>query len=128
MASEFETVLARYKSSLVDYKVTGQAIFKQQAESAEKWLNDYIGTLNKSIQSDAKFIDRFAKEYANTNPELVKYKKEIAEARKKGPELQDIYEGEKEVYAEPPIDESLYYTKAAVVGGILAVGAVVSFL
>ena len=128
MASEFETVLARYKSSLVDYKVTGQAIFKQQAEGAEKWLNDYIGTLNKSIQNDAKFIDRFAKEYANTNPELVKYKKEIAEARKKGPELQDIYQGEKEIYAEPPVDEYLYYTKAAVVGGILAVGVVLNFL
>ncbi len=128
MASEFETVLARYKSSLVDYKVTGQAIFKQQAESAEKWLNDYIGTLNKSIQNDAKFIDRFAKEYANTNPELTKYKEEIAKARKKGPELQDIYEGEKEVYAEPPVDEYLYYTKAAVVGGILAVGVVLNFL
>ena len=128
MASEFETVLARYKASMVDYKVTGQAIFKQQAESAEKWLNDYIGTLNKSIQNDAKFIDRFAKEYANTNPELVKYKKEIAEAREKGPQLQDIYQGEKEVYAEPPVDEYLYYTKAAVVGGILAVGVVLNFL
>ena len=128
MASEFDTVLARYKSSLVDYKVTGQAIFKQQAKSAEKWLNDYIGTLNKTIQNDAKFIDRFAKEYANTNPELVKYKEEIAKARKKGPELQDIYEGEKEVYAEPPVDEYLYYTKAAVVGGILAVGVVLNFL
>lgn len=128
MASEFDTVLSRYKASMVDYKVTGQAIFKQQAESAEKWLNDYIGTLNKSIQNDAKFIDRFAKEYANTNPELTKYKKEIAEARKKGPELQDIYEGEKEVYAEPPVDEYLYYTKAAVVGGILAVGVVLNFL
>ena len=128
MASEFESVLARYKSSLLDYKITGQAIFRQQAESAEKWLNDYIGTLNKSIQNDAKFIDRFAKEYANTNPELVKYKKEIAEARKKGPQLQDIYEGEKEVYAEPPVDEYLYYTKAAVVGGILAVGVVLNIL
>ena len=128
MASEFETVLSRYKASMVNYKVTGQAIFKRQAESAEKWLNDYIGTLNKSIQSDAKFIDRFAKEYANTNPELVKYKKEIAEARKKGPELQDIYEGEKEVYAEAPVDEYLYYTKAAVVGGILAVGVVLNIL
>ena len=128
MGSEFETVLARYKASLADYKVTGQTTFKQQAETSERWLNEYITTLNRSIRDDAAYIDRFAREYENTNPELVKYKNQIAEARKKGPELQDTYEGEKEVYAEPPVDEYMYYTKAAVVGGILAVGAIISFL
>ena len=128
MASEFETVLARYKASMTDYKVSGQSASKIQAESSERWLREYINALNTSIQNDATYIDRFAKEYENTNPELVKYKEEIAKARKKGPELQDIYEGEKEVYAEPPVDEYLYYTKAAVVGGILAVGAIISIL
>jgi hypothetical protein len=128
MASEFDSVLARYKASMTDYKVTGQSASKTQADNAERWLREYISALNTSIQNDAAYIDRFAREYENTNPELVKYKEEIAKARKKGPELQDIYEGEKEVYAEPPVDEYLYYTKAAVVAGILAVGAVVAIL
>ena len=96
MASEFDTVLKQYKSSLLEYKVTGQSVFKAQAEKAEKWLNDYISTLNSSIQRDADFIDRFTKTYEKTNPDLIKYTKEIAEVRKKGPELQDVYEGEKE--------------------------------
>jgi uncharacterized membrane-anchored protein YhcB (DUF1043 family) len=128
MATEFDMVLNQFKSNMLEYKVTGQAVFKQQADRAEKWLNDYINTLNASIQRDATFIDTFAKNYAKTNPDLVKYKQEIANARQKGPELQDVYEGEKESQDEAPIDETQYYTKAAVVGGILALGAVVSFL
>jgi hypothetical protein len=128
MATEFDRVLAQYKANTLEYKVTGQNVFKQQADIAEKWLNDYIITLNDSIQRDASFIDKFAKDYANTNPDMIKYKEEIAEARKQGPELQDVYEGEKETQDEPPIDETPFYTKAAVVGGILALAAVVSFL
>ena len=128
MATEFDMVLKQFKSNMLEYKVTGQAVFKQNADTAEKWLNDYITTLNASIERDATFIDKFAKNYATTNPDLMKYKDEIANARKKGPELQDVYEGEKETQEEPPVDESSYYTKAAVVGGVLAIAAVVSFL
>jgi cell shape-determining protein MreC len=128
MASEFDNVLRQFRTSLLEYKVTGQSVYKQQADVAEKWLRDYISTLNQTIQRDATYIDKFAKEYETTNPELVKFKKEIANARKKGPELQDVYEGEKQAQEEEPVDESIYYTKAAVVGGILALGAVVSFL
>ncbi len=128
MATEFDRVLQQFRTNMLEYKVTGQAVFKQQADRAEKWLNDYISTLNASIERDATFIDKFAKNYVRTNPELVKYKNEIAQAREKGPELQDVYEGEKETQEEVPVDETPYYTKAAVVGGILALAAVVSFL
>jgi arginine utilization protein RocB len=128
MATEFDRVLKQFRANLLEYKLTGQTIFKQQADASEKWLKDYIGTLNQSIQRDAKFIDNFAKTYERTNPELMKYKQDIAEARKRGPELQDIYDGEKEAQEEKPIEEASFYTKAAVVGGILAVAAVVSFL
>jgi hypothetical protein len=128
MASEFDIVLKQYKASLLEYKVSGESVFKRQADNAEKWLNDYISSLKTSIRQDANRITDFARNYENTNPDLVKYAKQIAEVREKGPKLQDIYEGEKESQAEPPIDESQYYTKAAAVGGILALAAVVSFL
>jgi hypothetical protein len=128
MATEFDNVLNRFKRNTLDYKITGQSLFKQQADVDEKWLNEYINALNTSVDRDAAFIDKFAKTYASTNPDLMKYKGEIAEARVKGPELQDIYEAEQEVRQEIPLDETLYYTKAAVVGGILALAAVVTFL
>jgi peptidoglycan hydrolase CwlO-like protein len=127
MMSEFESVVTRYKLSLLEYKVTGQSTYKQQAEAAEKWLNDYLKSLQQSIQSDSNFIDQFAKNYEKTNPELVKFQKEIAEARKQGPELNDLYEGELKSKEEVIRDDSMYYTKAAIVGGVLALGAVLSF-
>lgn len=127
MTSEFESVVTRYKLSLLEYKVTGQSTYKQQAEVAEKWLNDYLKALQQNIQSDSNFIDQFAKNYEKTNPELVKFQKEIAEARKQGPELNDLYEGEMKTKEEVVRDDSIYYTKAAIIGGVLALGAVLSF-
>ena len=128
MTSEFDNVLTQYKLSLLEYKVTGQSTYKQQAEVAEKWLNDYIKTLQQSIQSDSNFIDQFTKTYEQTNPELAKFQKEIADARKKGPQLHDVYEGEMKSKEEVVRDDSIYYTKAAIVGGVLAIAAVLSFL
>lgn len=125
--SAFESVLNQYKRSLVEYKATGQTIYKQQANQSEKWLKDYLTTLNRSIQNDSAYIDRFVKTYETTNPDLVKYKAEIEKAKTKGPELQDIYEGETMLKTQPEIDEPLFYTKAAVIGGVLAIGAVISF-
>lgn len=127
MTSQFESVLTQYKLSMLEYKVTGQSTYKQQAEVAEKWLNDYLKTLQQTIQSDSSFIDQFAKNYEQTNPELVKFQKEIADARKKGPQLHDVYEGEMKSKEEIVRDDSMYYTKAAIIGGVLALAAVVSF-
>ena len=128
MTSQFESVLTQYKLSLLEYKVTGQSTYKQQAEAAEKWLNDYLKGLQQSIQNDSNFINQFAKNYEKTNPELAKFQKEIAEARKQGPELNDLYEGELKTKEQVVRDDSMYYTKAAIIGGVLALGAVLSFL
>jgi peptidoglycan hydrolase CwlO-like protein len=128
MTTEFDSVVTRYKLSLLEYKVTGQSTYKQQAEAAEKWLNDYLKGLQQSIQNDSNFINQFAKNYEKTNPELAKFQKEIAEARKQGPELNDLYEGELKTKEQVVRDDSMYYTKAAIIGGVLALGAVLSFL
>jgi hypothetical protein len=127
MATEFEVILEQYKANLLEYKVTGRSDYKTRANTAEKWIRDYIATLNKSVEMDAAYINRFVKEYENTNPELIQFQKEIQNARKKGPELSDIYEGEQKVLPEDPVDETLFYTKVAAIGGILALAAVASF-
>lgn len=128
MISAFDSVLGQYRRSMLEYKVTGKSVFKDQANRSEKWLKDYLNQLNRTIQQDATYIDRFVKTYERTNPDLVKYRKEIDKARTKGPELQDVYQGEQIAQKEPMLDEQMFYTKAAVVGGILAIGAVLSFL
>jgi hypothetical protein len=83
MSTEFERILDQYKSNLLEYKVTGQSDYKTRANTAEKWLKEYIGALNTSVQNDAAYINRFVKEYENTNPELIKIQKEIKNALKK---------------------------------------------
>lgn len=128
MASAFDNVVNQYKQALLNYKVTGRSEFKTQAVRSETWIKDYLNSLSRQIQSDAAYIDRFVKTYERTNPDIVKYTREIRDARTKGPELQDVYEGEQEVRKVPPMDETPFYVKAAVIGGILAIGAVVSFL
>jgi hypothetical protein len=127
MATDFERILEQYKANLLEYKVTGRSDYKTRANTSEKWLRDYIATLNRSVQADAAYISRFVKEYEDTNPELIKFQKEIRNARTKGPELSDIYEGEQKVLTEEPVDETLFYTKVAAIGGILALAAVASF-
>lgn len=128
MGSSFDSVLNQYKRAMLEYKVTGQSVFKDQAAKSEAWLKQYLTGLNQAIQRDATYIDRFVKTYERTNPDIVKFTNEIKLARTKGPELQDIYDGEKEIQKVPPMDESIFYTKAAVIGGVLAIAAVVSFL
>jgi hypothetical protein len=126
---DFDQMLAKYRFSLLEYKVTGQTPYKTAANEAERWLRDYISTLNTSVQSDAAYIRRFIKEYESTNPDLIKFQKDIQEARKKGPELSDIYEGQQKILPEEPeVDEWLFYTKVAAVGGIFALAAVAAFV
>ena len=94
---EFETKVQEYKANLLEFKVTGVSEYKVRADKAEKWVRDYINQIRTSVQSDAAYISRFVKEYENTNPDLIKFQKDIQEARKKGPELSDIYEGEQKM-------------------------------
>ena len=128
MASEFDRILEQYKSNLLEYKVTGQSEYKTRANRAERWIQDYIATLNKSVRMDSAYITKFVKEYESTNPDLIKFQKDIQLARKKGPELSDVYEGEQKTLPEEPVvDEWMFYTKVAAVGGIFALVAVASF-
>lgn len=128
MGGSFDSVINRYKRAMLEYKVTGQSFWRDEATRLEAWMNQYLTGLNQAIQRDAKYIDRFVKTYERTNPDIVKFTKDIKLARTKGPELQDIYEGEQEVQKAAPVDNTVFYTKAAVIGGVLAIGAVASFL
>lgn len=128
MSGSFNSVIDRYKKAMLEYKVTGQSFWKDEATRLEAWMNQYLMGLNGAIQRDANYINRFVNTYERTNPDLVKFTNDIKLARTKGPQLQDIYEGEQEVRKAVPVDDTVFYTKAAVIGGVLAIGAVASFL
>lgn len=124
MAQDFDTVLGLFKKNMVEYKVSGNSAYKVAAENAQKWLDEYVGTLSAAADKDSKFVDRFVKEYENTNPELVKMQQQIKKVREEGPKLEDRLDTERLADKGVPEDTSNYYVKAGVIGTVLAIVAV----
>lgn len=126
MAQDFDTVLALFKKNTVEYKVSGNSAYKVAAENAQKWLDEYVGALESAASTDSKYIDKFVKEYSNTNPELSKMQTQIKKVREEGPKLQDTLETERLAERDIPVDTTSYYVKAGVIGTALAIVAVAS--
>jgi flagellar biosynthesis chaperone FliJ len=125
---DFNTVLARYQQNLTDYKVTGNTGLKQAVDTDRNWLDSYIASLNQRSQQQQNFIQKFMKDYQNTNPELIEMQSKLKEIREKGPVLQDAYETEKKAQEEEPVDYTSYYVKAGLIVGVGTVVALVSFM
>jgi hypothetical protein len=121
--AEFDTILARYRQSLMEYKTTGNSAFKTQVELDKKWLNDYIRWLQGESDRQGKSIQTFVSQYQNTNPDLVQMQAQIKKVREEGPKLQDEYETGQEATKEEPLDFTMYYVK---VGLILGVGGLIA--
>ncbi len=124
--SDFQKTLDMYKTNLVQYKVSGNASFKVASNNAKKWLDEYISNLESSVDKNGKDIQNFVESRAKSDKEIAKLKKDMASIRKEGPELQMMYETEREAQKEEPIDYTLYYTKGAVLAGITGLVLVAS--
>ena len=120
---DFETVLTRYQQNLTDYKVTGNAGLKPVVDVDKTWLDSYVASLDQKSQQQQAFIQRFMKDYQNTNPELVEMQAKLKEIRTKGPVLQDAYETEQQAKEEEgeTIDFTPYYVKGGLILGVAAV-------
>jgi len=127
--SEFERTLEMYKTNLTEYKTSGNAAYKTAADTTKTWLDNYIKTLGDNAERTKNEIQRFVQSSAESDEELASLKKDMATIREKGPELQTLYETERN--AMPPVEEidySEYYTKGAVLGGVIALIAVGLFI
>jgi murein tripeptide amidase MpaA len=123
--ANFESVLTRYQQNLTDYKVTGNAGLKPVVDADKTWLDSYVASLEQKSRQQQDFIQKFMRDYQNTNPELVQMQAKLKEIREKGPVLQDAYETEKQATEEEPIDFTPYYVKAGLIVGVAAVVALV---
>jgi len=130
MSKDFDDILEAFKKHTLNYKLTGNSAYKIAAANAENWLEAYIKSIQDAAKGKANYIDKFVKDYAETNPELDKMTKQIKNVREKGPKLDDMLTTEREAdksEMEEPEDLTTYYVKAGVVGTVLAIVAVVSF-
>ena len=124
MAQDFDSILEVFRRNTLEYKVTGNAAYKAAADNAQRWLDEYVESIQSSTMQNASYIDNFVKDYEQTNPELVKMQQQIKKVREEGPVLQDVLETEQEAQQSLPVDYSSYYTKGAVLGTVLAIAAV----
>lgn len=118
MDNSYQTMINKFKSNYLDYKLTGEERFKTEYLVAEQWLQKYNETLKKVKDTNNSFIKNFVSEYANTNQDIVKAQSQIQHVKTKGPELQDTYQTLKESNEDVQPDYSPYYTRLAVVGGL----------
>lgn len=126
--SEFEKTLDLYKKNLVEYKVSGNTAYKVASDTAKKWLDDYLKFLEEKAEKNKKEIQEFVENYDKSDAELASLKKDMREIRQKGPELQILYETEKESEVIAEVDYTSYYTKGAVLVGVIALVAVANFI
>ena len=126
--SEFEKTLELYKKNLVEYKVSGNAAYKVASDTAKKWLDDHLKFMEDRAEKNKKEIEDFVKNYDKSDAELASLKKDMREIREQGPELQIMYETEKEADAVIEMDYTTYYAKGAVFLGVMGLVAVASFI
>lgn len=123
----YNQVLRVYYENLTEYKLTGNSAFKTAADTAQAWLDQYVKAQTAHTDKMAADINAFVAQYQDTNPDLIDIQKRIQKVRKEGPELQNIYDTEKEAQAEEAVDYSVYYTKVGLIAGVGAILAIVSF-
>ncbi len=124
--TDFNSVLARYRYSLMEYKTTGSSSFKTQVDLDKKWLDDYVRWLREQSDQQGKTIRDFVANYQNTNPELTKMQAQMKKVKDEGPTLQDEYETGKQATEEEPLDFTAYYVKAGLILGVAGLIAVVT--
>lgn len=127
-SSDFERTLDIYKTNLTEFKTSGNAAYKAASETAKKWLDDYLKRMEERAENNKKEIEEFVKTQNNSDKELVSLKNDMKKIREEGPELQVLYETEKEAENVEEMDFTVYYSKGAVLLGVGVLIAVASFI
>lgn len=124
---EVETMINNYKNSLLGYKVTGGALYKQGLDTYKTWLDTYTNTLQQAIENNNSVINRYSNEYRNSNPEITDMQDKIKMIKQKGPELEDeISAIQERVQTEDEVDWTPFYSKLGVIVALVGVAAVVT--
>lgn len=124
---EVEKILNDYKTNLLGYKVTGSVAYKQAYQAQKTWLDTYNKSLQTVIQNNNNIINKFTREYRNTNPEITTMQDQIKMIKQKGPELEDeITAIQERNQSETEVDWTPFYSKLVVIGALVGVAAVVT--
>jgi uncharacterized coiled-coil protein SlyX len=123
--AEYQNALELYRKNYLDYKLTGNAAYKTAYTNAQEWIELYLRNLEQTVTKGASSIDKFVKDYAQTNPELTSMRDQLRVIQQEGPQLQDAYEtGQRANEAPPPPSNTHHYVKGAIVAGLVVLALV----
>lgn len=122
----FTQLLATFQQNYLEYKVTGNAVFKTAYEAAQGAIEQHLAALRQKSESDGRFIETTVANYQQTNPELTRLSNEMKKIQDQGPKLQDQYETQqKRTELEAP-DTTTIYIKVGLIAGLGLITLLVS--
>jgi hypothetical protein len=117
-----------YRDNYVAYSVTGKEEHKAAYQAAQARIERFIQDAETKIDKDAKYVDRFVKQYADANRDLTRYKNIAEDIKRQGPEVEGQYMVEKKLNEPEELDMRPLYVKLGVAVLIAGVGVVALFL
>lgn len=126
--ADYQKALELYRKNYLEYKTTGESTYKIAYQNAETWIKLYLEKLQKRVDDDSTYVDKFLEDYERSNPEMMEMQKKMKIIQDKAPKLQQQYETEKlATQPPPPPDMTSFYIRGGVIAGVLGVMAALSF-
>jgi hypothetical protein len=127
MNPSFETGLTLFRTRYIEYKKTGSEADRVAYEAAKKWVEDYLASLNTTVEQDRQRLASSVASYTSTNPDLTKLTTQMQTIRETAPAIQDAYITTKKRAEEVPVEDTTsYYAKGAIVVGLLGIVGAIS--
>jgi hypothetical protein len=79
------------QDNLLEYKMTGNDMYKTAYDGTKRWIDNYIATLNTQVARDADGISSQITSYETATPELAKSQADFQAVKAEGPKLENTY-------------------------------------
>jgi len=120
------------QDNLLEYKMTGNSLYRTAYDGTKRWIDAYIATLNTQIARDADSITSQIASHESANPDLTKSLADFQAVKTNGPKVEDTYltikkQMDHHTGADAPSSDTSTYVKGAIAAGLI-VGALVLVL
>lgn len=110
------------QDNLLEYKMTGNDMYKTAYDGTKRWIDSYIASLNTQLARDADGISSQITSYDSAAPELAKSQADFQAVKTNGPKVEDTYltikkQMDHRLGADAPAETSTY-VKGAIAAGL----------
>jgi hypothetical protein len=108
------------RDNLLEYKMTGNDMYKTAYDGTKRWIDNYIATLNTQVARDADGISSQITSYETATPDLAKSQADFQAVKAEGPKLENTYltiKKQMDQSTAAPTDSGTY-VKGAIAAGL----------